>query len=347
MSKFVAWPSIQNFHGLRKYLTEYPEALYGVRGGKITYRAKVKLHGTNAGVRIDPNGCVTAFSRNGIITPDNDNMGFAKFVDERKEAFAKSVNAEYTLYSDYSKIFYGEWCGPKIQQGVAISKIPRRIFAVFAVALLDSKNNPHHVGMFQSPANIEDYISSSIEDVHVIPWFDDEKNYTIDWSLSEEEHNASEVLKQLNDDVLRVEHCDPFVKERFGVEGVGEGLVLFPTLIRHEKNSFQDFSDFAFKAKGQEHRTVRTEKAVQADAPTSDSVDGFARLVLGAARLEQGVQVACNGELSKRLVGPFLKWVCEDVEKECQAELAASGLSFKQARESLVKVAKEWYLAKC
>ena len=70
----IKWTSIGGFHNVNKLLEVYPN----LNIGEITYRAKIKLHGTNGGVVIDPNGKVTAQSRESVLTPKNDNKNFCK-----------------------------------------------------------------------------------------------------------------------------------------------------------------------------------------------------------------------------------------------------------------------------
>ncbi len=60
-------------------------------------------------------------------------------------------------------------------------------------------------------------------------------------------------------------------------------------------------------------------------------------------RLEQGVSV--TGAPSMKLIGAFLKWVSDDVKKETQNELEASGLTFEQVSRGVMERARTWYLA--
>ena len=68
----IKWPSIELFHNLRRTLAAVEVS------PQLTYRAKVKLDGTNAAVQIFPSGQVVAQSRSRVITPTQDNMGFAQ-----------------------------------------------------------------------------------------------------------------------------------------------------------------------------------------------------------------------------------------------------------------------------
>ena len=49
-------------------------------------------------------------------------------------------------------------------------------------------------------------------------------------------------VEQINETILQVEECDPFVKDVFGVSGMGEGLVYVPI----NTNPFRDVNDPVF-----------------------------------------------------------------------------------------------------
>lgn len=85
--EFKAWPKIKRLTKVFSvYVTE-------------------KIDGTNACVIVQDGEVVGAQSRNKLITPESDNMGFAGWVDRNKEELA-------TLGDGYH---YGEWAGPGIQ----------------------------------------------------------------------------------------------------------------------------------------------------------------------------------------------------------------------------------------
>jgi hypothetical protein len=320
----VSWPEIDNFHSLRRQFVKNP-FLYE-NNKVVRYMAKVKLHGTNSGVRINSDGSIHALSRTAVITPEKDNAGFASFVYANKKAFE-------LLKADHDFIIYGEWCGPGIQKGVAVTKIPNKIFAIFSILSL----TPGSKDLTICPKIIKSKLVSLIDSigaVKVIPWFSSEL-FCVDWSLGADE--LLPVVNRLNNLVMDVEQCDPFIKSEFGIEGVGEGLVLYPI--------DAPFAEFAFKAKGEKHTVVAHTRPVQADATVVNSANEFAAMVLPAARLEQGV-IVVNGSLSfeKSNIGKFLKWIAADLEKEVSAELEASKLDAKIVQRACSDFARKWYL---
>jgi hypothetical protein len=332
MSQIVKWTEIENFHTLRRELQKFPELLPA--GPVVMYCAKVKLHGTNAGVRIDPDGTVTAQSRTQVITPASDNCGFARWVDGHREHFSK-------LAGQFPKIVYGEWCGPGIQKGVAVSSIPKKIFAVFAIRVLNSLDT-----VYTGPEALEATLEG-IPDVHVLPWYNGGQKFTLDWSADSDLLQPS--LDEINARVADVEKKDPWVHSVFGVEGVGEGLVFY-ALDGAVVLTYKHVADLMFKAKGEKHAVTARTKPAQSDPTVAANLDAFIDIVLTPARLEQGAMNSqtrdCRGLYDVRDMGNFLKWITSDVLRECRTEREAAGIDEKTAANAVMKSARNWYSAR-
>src|SRR3990167_702915 len=110
---------------------------------------------------------------------------------------------------------------------------------------------------------------------------------TIDWSSSPDD--LEKIVATINEQVAEVEKCDPWVKAIFEIEGVGEGLVFYPVGFH---DTYDDFSNLSFKAKGTQHRVIAHSKPAQVDPSVAATAQAFADLVLPLARLEQGTQMA-------------------------------------------------------
>jgi hypothetical protein len=82
-----------------------------------------KIDGTNAQVFIDETGVVTAGSRSRWITPQQDNFGFAKWVQANEDELRKLGPGNH----------FGEWWGSGIQRGYGLEKGEKR-FSLFNVA---------------------------------------------------------------------------------------------------------------------------------------------------------------------------------------------------------------------
>ncbi len=332
---FNKWTSIGGFHNVRKTLSTYD-----LHKGPITYRGKVKLHGTNSGIVITPEGNVFAQSRTTTLSATEDNAGFAKWVESNKDYWQK-----FDTYLQ-SITVYGEWCGPGIMKGTAINKIGGKVFAVFAIQFGYSTvddDGQEHATVNVDPTAIKSILGEMPEDVCVLPWYGDE--IVVDY---EDRPSLESAVATMNKTVETIEAMDPWVKDAFGVEGMGEGIVYYP--VSFELWGALDrwhLSTFMFKAKGEKHKVVKTKQAVQIDPEVASSIDGFVEMVVTEARLEQGArEVAGDLVFEHRYIGPFLKWMGQDIQKETADELESSGLDWKQVVKPVSTSARTWYLAK-
>jgi hypothetical protein len=322
----MAWPEIEGFHNIRKFVRVDPnewfrahEFLSGT--SVVSYKAKVKLHGTNAAVQIHSDGTIVCQSRETIITPEKDNAGFARWVMDNPAPWQRA--------SGY--IVYGEWCGKGIQKGVAIAQIPNKCFAVFAARPLNGSN-----ALITEPYELQKLVDF-IPDTYVLPWYD---QIDINWRQADEDLSKS--TAQINEWVLNVEANDPWVETTFGVKGTGEGLVFYPTSTPHL--GWETFQNLVFKAKGEKHKNIKASAPAQVNPEVAASVDAFVDLVLTEARLEQGANAV--GGIDNKLTGKFIAWIEGDVKKETQDEMEASKLEWKQVQKPLTIKARTWYLNK-
>ncbi|HAA59132.1 MAG TPA: hypothetical protein DCE42_30565 [Myxococcales bacterium] len=332
--KVAKWTSIELFHNIRRSLDKEKE-LDGeaFTYPKVTYKSKIKLDGTNGGIHLLPDGTVIPQSRSRLLTVRDDNIQFAAWVEANNayfSALARSLG-QHT-------ILFGEWCGKGIQKRTAISKIDRKIYAVFAVQYGD--HNELDAMLDVEPARIRALLPSH-PDIYVLPWLGDD--LVIDYG---DQAQMQTIATQLNTFVEDVEHKDPWVSEHFGVEGLGEGIVLYPFLKEMTEGPVHrgDCTGLMFKAKGEKHRVVKQKKSVQIDPEVAQSIEQFVDMFVTQARLEQGLQEACEGEADPRKTGNFLKWFGQDVKKESVAELEASNLEWKDVSKAVMNRAKKWYL---
>ena len=90
MKKQISYPKIMQFRNVVADISnriayvgkdENGDAIFDRTIPKpvLTFKGTVKLHGTNCGVSYNAESGLWAQSRNGIITPENDNAGFAQF----------------------------------------------------------------------------------------------------------------------------------------------------------------------------------------------------------------------------------------------------------------------------
>lgn len=310
MSTHVSWGSIELLHNTVRTLTHLADQ--GQPFPVVAYRAKVKLHGTNCAVQINEHDIV-AQSRTTQLTPSADRKGFATWVHAHS-AFWRARQS--------GLVVFGEWCGPGVEKGMAISRSATKLFCVFAIQSADR--------MICEPTEIEELLTGAPPEVHVLPWEGDP--ITINFGSRTSLDQAAKVL---SDRVAEIEREDPWVKRVLGISGLGEGLVLYPT--PHDPT-------LMFKAKGEKHRTAGTKEAVTVDATVVASVDEFVALMVTEARLEQGLAAACDGARDPKRTSMFLTWIVADVRKESAAELEASALAWPQVEKAVQARARAWFL---
>jgi len=345
----VKWPEITSFHNVRKAIAKYPHICNNKFS--VTYRPKIKLHGTNACVQVvakdqgaDPEMEVLAQSRSTILNVGHDNAGFAAWVQKYEEDWRtvnwwclRNVARQHASGNLQSVCFFGEWCGQGIQKGTALNGLEEKIFALFGLMFVcEGEELPIFIG---NPVGIGTHLPE-VPNTYVLPYHS--KEVVIDYSLGADE--LQETAAMLSKAVDEVEKCDPWVKKNFGVEGIGEGLVYYP--VSKEHLGRESFSNLCFKAKGEKHKVVKQKQAVQVDPETVASVAEFVELAVTEPRLEQGVTDGCDGEYDTKKIGPFIGWVTKDVNKECQSELEASGLDWKQVAKAVSAKARTWYMHK-
>ena len=326
--QLVRWASIENLYNIRKEISEYDSLR------KIKYRGKVKLHGSNCAVSIFPNGDIVTQSREAIITPEKDNAGFSRWVHEQKEYWSK-------LKTDTHMVVFGEWCGPGVNKGCAIHQIEKKVFCVFAIQY----NRPQGSFLEINPLNIFETLGSDNKDVYVIPFYG--PVLTLNFFNTEDLKVQAETINLMVSDI---EKEDPYVRAQFGVSGIGEGIVMYPLPDGFDENRSMlinrlEFSNLGFKAKGEEHKVVKTKAAAQIDPEVANSISEFIALVCTENRLKQ--QAEKVGPFTPRSTGQFLKEFCQDVCKESTAELEAAGMKWEQVSKHVSEHGRKWWLGEC
>lgn len=323
----VSWPSIESFFNICKKTVAQNKWVY--------YASKIKLDGTCAGVQILSSGEILIQSRTEFITPEKDNAGFARWVTENKDYFNSIDHAS----KNKPMTIFGEWCGSGIQKRCSVCQIGKKIFAVFAIQYGDYLD--------VNPDSIRKVLPNH-KDVYVIPFH---KFIGIDFTNKDAMQTS---VDEINGWVSDVEKCDPFIKDNFNIEGLGEGIVLYPLVISGDgkKNEpyvdknmihIDDYTDFTFKAKSEAHKAVNTKKPVQINPETAASIEEFTNLFVTENRLNQfGDKFEC----SMKETGNFLKAFSSDVEKESKAELEASHLTWKEVANAVSAKARVWWQGK-
>lgn len=308
----------------------------------VDYIGTVKMHGSNASVRLQVDDELVAQSRNRVLSLENDNAGFARFVFEEVEAgywheqlgqirehIVPALEALEVEVEDHQVTVYGEWCGGSIQKGVALNGL-RKMFVVFAVRFGTDEDT---VWLGEQVIRSFDNPEKSIYNVFQFEHY----RATVDFE------NPSLVQNELVEITNAVEGKCP-VGFHFGVEGVGEGVVWRPDPLLH---SSLNEGRFWFKVKGEKHSDTKVKKLVTIDPEKAKSVNEFVAMVTTDHRLEKGIDFLNeNGfDVSKRSTGEFLKWLGNDILEEEGDTMEASNIERRDVMKAINETGKRWFFA--
>lgn len=284
----------------------------------VTFTGTVKLHGTNAGITFNSaTGELWAQSRTRVITPENDNAGFAAFVQNQEGKIREMFRQIEPWFPNSTITLFGEWCGGNIQKGVAINGL-EKMFVVFDM-LVDG----------EWATNIDTIKTDPIWNMYRITEF---PTYQVDIDFSD----PDAIVNHLVDLTHSVEKKCP-VGDFFHQQGVGEGIVW--------KTEFQG-KVFRFKVKGEKHSASKVKKLATVDPEKLASIKEFVDYAVTENRLNQGIEQVFNGtnrEPEIKLFGEFVKWINNDVFKEESDTLESSGLTAKDVVKSVNSKALTWF----
>ena len=296
-------PSIEALRKIVKdieYLCEEP------RLPELSAIGTVKLHGTNASILYNNTiNTINPQKKSGIISIDNDNFGFARFVDENTTGCMDIIDKIKLLLTkedlgllEYITIF-GEWAGKGIQKKVAISELPKA-FYMFGVHI-------KHRCESENDYWLSSEIVSQLKPLNPIYNLYNFKTYSIKIDFNKI-GEANDLMKTQVDEI---EKEDPVAKS-FGVSGVGEGIVYVINNYKGQR--------FIWKAKGEKH--VHTgkikSKGGYKEKQEDSKRESFLDSILPNWRLEQGI-TEIFGEstlIDRRLYGDYIKWINQDIIKE-------------------------------
>lgn len=329
------WPHIYNFHTTYNDIVKYKNRnlLQNEDFLKVTYKAKVKLDGTNAAIIIRSNGVVYAQSRTQTLLSGHDNKGFVSWLSERNDKFLCLKN------NNHDVVIFGEWCGPGIGKNVAINKIDTKIFAVFAIVFYEDGI----VKSFLDEPSVIKSILGNIDGVYVIDWFNNGEKFILDYA----NYDSLKIeVDKINEHILTIEKIDPWVKSNFNIDGIGEGLVFYPMTFGFMKYSM--FEKLGFKAKGEAHRVAKHPYPAQLDPTISKNIEDFISYALTEQRLEQALSYVdvCNNKNCGKQLGKFLAWLSNDISRECRVELELSKDVRKAYLNACMIAAKKWFMSK-
>ena len=325
MNKFASIEALRNVvTSVRKYFDSRAE-----RYPTITFDGTVKLHGSNAGVRVVKDS-VRPQSRERLLSLGSDNAGFFSFCHPRFDIFK-----QLTSYYDSNDLtFYGEWCGGNIQPNVALAQLPKHL-VLFDVWNSRAGDEGGYIGLDKFPNDIEFVKSLNTQGIWLISQV---PSYSVDIDFNDPQ-KAADIMTELT---LRVENTCPW-GELHGVTGIGEGICWKARSRPYDTRLW-------FKTKGLLHKgndkTANKKHKLYATPEKVNEINSLIDLLLPEWRLEQAyayVKDVVNGQPTNKQTGTFLKWIHTDVLKEETDVIVANGKEWKDIVGDLSKRAKNWY----
>lgn len=319
MSHFKAFPKILSFRGiLSDFISQLDENHSKEDLPVSTFNISVKLHGTNACIALSRDGKYFTQSRTRIVTPQNDNEGFASWAyqDDVKSFFTSILQERLEKNNSECEYIYGEWCGRGIQRGTAINTVDDKFFYVF--------DDDKRLSTFPNVYNR----------------FIIKHNMIIDFSKDDE---MESILQSIADEVGN--EC-PFSKNVLSVEGRGEGIVCEA----EDKYGFIRFkvkaSSFSDKgSKQNSDKGSKQNKKICKDESVENFYMNLAERLCPVWRLEQGFSVIKEKglSLSEKSIGEYLKFVMSDVWEEEGYNLKEYDLDKRLLNKSLSRYAKDYF----
>lgn len=292
---------------------------------KINLIGTVKIHGTNSSVGLDlKDNSLFYQSRNRVLSLDDDNYDFAKYIEDNKSEFLKifdEIKNKINTEKYDSIIIYGELAGKGIQNKVAVSQIDR-FFAPFSV-----------IGVNKDTVDQLDVKLSVNESIRFYP-VETFGVYNIQLDL-DNVHLAQQEIKDLT---ISVENECP-VGKYFGVSGTGEGIVFT-----------DETKQYSFKSKGEKHSVSKVKVIANVDIEKINKIKDFVDYSVTENRLNQGIEYLkeMNKELDISSMGDFLRWLANDVLKEEQDVISENGLDndLKAIMKSVSSKGRKWFMDK-
>jgi hypothetical protein len=322
---------IDALYQVARYIEKTPEH-YKI-STPVCYRGTVKLHGANMGVVCTEEKLVAQSRTQVLSLPSGDRFGFAAFMEERT-AVIREIEAMVRTCQQVSKdvavVLYGEWIGPGIIGRTAISQLPEKQWVLFAVKKIEGKDDSTYLDAV--PSLGDRYKKERIFSIKSSPTYE----LTVDFdSLESKEAALAEATRY----TAEVESCCPWAKQ-FGIEGHGEGIVWIP-VGEHWGNS-----DLCFKTKGDAHKTKAKRERPEVAPEVLKSIDQFVEFSVTPNRLTQGLAAVeeMGHAIEMKSIPHFLKWIGQDVKRECEADLEASDLEWKDVSKAVMAKARDFFI---
>jgi RNA ligase len=341
----IKFPSIEQFRNVIRHVRTHAQYAGKDENGDVIFdqskpiptlkfRGTVKLHGTNAGIVYDNTlNTFTYQSRERELSLTSDNAGFMLAQMKNEEIWRDVVNQAIFELRVHDQIvekvaIFGEWCGSGIQKGVALTELPK-MFVVFAVKVVYIDGSTRWLPIGEFDIHLPE---DRIFNIDTFP------TYEIDIDFNHPELAQNKMI-EITEEVEK--ECP--VGKYFGVSGIGEGVVW--TCV---SDGWLDSGTW-FKVKGEKHSVSKVRTLAAVDVEAVATIKAFVDSVVTEARLEQGLDNLVREQLKPvemTSMGDFIRWVFNDVIKEEQDTIVASGIDPKKLGGPIANAARPWFVKK-
>tara|TARA_R110000851_G_scaffold30087_1_gene82257 strand:- start:7 stop:1059 length:1053 start_codon:yes stop_codon:yes gene_type:complete len=317
LMSFIKWPSIGKFSDV------YHHA-HRNQVNKVMVRGKIKLHGTNAAIRFEGDELVGQ-KRSSDVRIGDDNAGFAAWLN------TVVINGPPIEGALDGTIIYGEWAGPGTQDGNAVASIPSKKFFVFAA--YDDNDETFTVDPEQLKSLIVGAGLHLNEDIIVLPWYT--KRQVVPMLEQEKAQEFIDGAMKIVDEIIAVQ--DPYIKEMFDVEGVGEGIVYYAL------DQGDDFRSWMFKVKTDAHTTNKSKVRNHVAPEKPEGMDEFVDMFFTDNRFKQMLDEQLGGVADRKQTGDFIRAVMVDVHKESVNEIELAEFEWGTVAKYAVTKTRVWF----
>lgn len=320
----ISFPSIEQFRSVIKHVKDNAN-YHHEPVPTLMFTGTVKLHGTNHGVCMAPDGTIYTQSRERITTFESDNAGSHAWTMQNRHLFEElfaRIKEDVHVGTNCTIQVFGEWCGGNIQKGVGLNYVPK-MFVVFGIRISENSDSQEFLHMH----TVQRLCGGLLLTTYDFPIF----TTYIDFSYPEQ---SQATLVKLTEEVER--DC-PVARQLLGSECdkelIGEGLV-WETQYKGRT--------LRFKTKGEKHSISKVKILVPVDIEKLDSIKEFVACVVTEARLTQGLEHVESRE--PKNTGVFLKWVMSDIFKEESDTMIENGFTSKEVSPHLSTAIRNWFL---
>lgn len=310
IGSLVKWPETERFSDIVQRAGYHAHL-------KMTFLPKTKLHGSNVGLHVMPDGSLQVQKRTAMLTDNEDLHDIRSWVASLK-----------VLPGARPVILYGEWCGPGINKGEAVQRIPGKTLFLFA-ALVDDT-------LVYKPYSLQKLVTETFAPAEQNPVVIADNLPPVTFDLQDEEQLQKQ-FSALVDEVEEASRVDRFIKDHYGIEGTGEGFVFFP----HSANILSNWRRYLFKVKCKRHAETKKRKRIKPKKPLG--IDSFLDEHLTENRMNKILAEQFDGIADKHHMGKVLGAIMSDLKKETVNEMERAAFEWKDVHRYAPPRIKAWF----